>query len=283
MPFGNRILLIFLLGCISLVGKASAADSKFLRFVETGPREGHVDTAITSYRLPNGVEVALIAALHIGDEKYYHVLNRRFKQYDGVLYEMIKERSVDPAAVGGSGHPISQLQLGMKRILDLTFQLEEIDYSAGNLVHADMDPLTFAKLQREKGENWLTLFLQSFLQERRLQQSGAVRPFSALELLVALSQSDSAHALKWMFAHQMDQLEDLLTGIDQGIDGNGSVIVSARNRVALQVMDQQIRRGKQRLAVFYGAGHMPDLEVRLIARGFRKVRHEWVTAWDLRR
>ena len=106
MPFGNRILLIFLLGCTSLVGKASAADSKFLRFVETGPREGHVDTAITSYRLPNGVEVALIAALHIGDEKYYHVLNRRFKQYDGVLYEMIKERSVDPAAVGGSGHRI---------------------------------------------------------------------------------------------------------------------------------------------------------------------------------
>ena len=283
MLLGNRILLIFLLGCISLGGKVSAADSKFLRFVETGPREGHVDTAITSYRLPNGVEVALIAALHIGDEKYYNVLNRRFKQYDGVLYEMIKERSVDPAAVGGSGHPISQLQLGMKRILDLTFQLEEIDYTAGNLVHADMDPRTFAKLQREKGENWLTLFLQSFLQERRLQQSGAVRPFSTLELLVALSQSDSAHALKWMFAQQMDQLEDLLMGIDQGIDGNGSVIVSARNRVALQVMSQQIRRGKRRLAVFYGAGHMPDLEVQLIARGFRKVRHEWVTAWDLRR
>ena len=59
--------------------------------------------------------------------------------------------------------------------------------------------------------------------------------------------------------------------------------MTARNRVALKVLGDQIRDRKRRLAVFYGAGHMPDLEKQLLERGFRKVRHEWLTAWDLRR
>jgi len=270
--------------CLSAQGLAEnqASGSKFLRFVETGERVGHVDTALTTYRLANGVEVALVGALHIGDGAYYKELNERFLHYDSVLYEMIKEKHVRPEAVSGSGHPISQIQLAMKSMLGLEFQLEGVDYTAKNFVHADMDPRTFSRLQGEKGENFFTLFLQSILQERRMQLTGSVRPLSAFDLLMAFSQNDSAHALKWLFAQQLDQIESMLSGIDQGMDGKGSVIVSARNQVALKVMWEQIRAKKRRVAVFYGAGHMPDLEAQLLAKGFRKVRHEWLTAWDLR-
>ncbi len=260
----------------------TAEDSKFLRFIETGEREGHVDTALTTYRSPSGVEVALVAALHIGDEAYYEELNRRFKSYDSVLYEMIKDASVSPEALNGSGHPISQIQLAMKSMLGLEFQLEEVDYSPDNFIHADMDPRTFTSLQRKKGENFFTLFLQSVLQERQMQLTGTARPISLIDLVVAFSRDDSAHAFKWLFAQQLEQMEGMLTGIDKGMDGKGSVIVTARNQVALKVLGEQIRARKRRLAVFYGAGHMPDLEKRLVKRGFRKVRHEWLTAWNLR-
>ena len=271
--------------CFTAQGSAEsqANASKFIRFVETGARVGHVDTALTTYRLANGVEVALVAALHIGDGDYYKELNERFLHFDSVLYEMIKEKHVRPEALSGSGHPISQIQLAMKSMLGLEFQLEGVDYTAKNFVHADMDPRTFSRLQGEKGENFFTLFLQSILQEKRMQLTGSVRPLSAFDLLLAFSQNDSAHALKWLFAQQLDQIESMLSGIDQGMDGKGSVIVSARNQVALKVMWEQIRARKRRVAVFYGAGHMPDLETQLLAKGFRKVRHEWLTAWDLRR
>lgn len=272
-------------GLLAVQGFAAdhGSDSKFIRFLETGVRVGHVDTALTTYRLANGVEVALVGALHIGDDTYYKTLNERFRRYDSVLYEMIKEKHVKPESLSGSGHPISQIQMAMKSMLGLEFQLEGVDYTAKNFVHADMGPRTFSRLQSEKGENFFTLFLQSILQERQMQLTGNARQLSAFDLLLAFSQNDSAHALKWLFAQQLDQIESLLSGIDQGMDGKGSVIVSARNQVALRVMWEQIRAGKRRLAIFYGAGHMPDLETQLLAKGFRKVRHEWLTAWDLRR
>jgi len=62
----------------------------------------------------------------------------------------------------------------------------------------------------------------------------------------------------------------------------GSVLVHERNRVAMKVLDREIGRGHDELAIFYGAGHMPDFEQRLRDRGFRKVKESWLTAWDIR-
>ena len=282
-----RVLIC--LGCLVLLwpldqwAAASENESKFLRFLETGPQEGHVDTAITTYRLANGVEVALIAALHIGDKEYYEQLNHRFQKYDAVLYEMIKPNKLPSRRPGESTHPVSQMQRMMQSVLGLEFQLDGIDYAAANLVHADMDSKTFADQQRQKGENFFTLFLQSFLQERQMMLSGNGRPLSALDLLLAFSSEDRTHSFKWLFAQQLDQMEMMMAGMDQGIDGQGSVIVTERNRVAREVLDQQIRARRRRLAIFYGAGHMPDFETKLLARGFRKVRHEWIVAWELQK
>ncbi len=39
----------------------------------------------------------------------------------------------------------------------------------------------------------------------------------------------------------------------------------------------------QRIAIFYGAAHMPDMEERLLAMGFTKTGERWLRAWDLRK
>ncbi len=258
-----------------------AADSEFLRFVETGPQTGHVDTALTTYRAPNGAEVALISALHVGDAEYYKVLNERFKEYDSVLYEMVKDTRPRSQQVRRSGHFVSQMQIGMKSMLGLEFQLDLVDYTAANFVHADMDARTFSRLQKEKGENFFTLMLQSVLQEQQMRLSGTTQPLSAFDLIRAFSSGDSTHALKWLFAQQLDQMEVMMLGMDQGMDGKGSVIVTERNRVAMNVLRDELKKKKRRIGIFYGAGHMPDLEKRLGRLGFRKVREEWILAWDL--
>ena len=284
--FNTWFVIILAFGGGGLVSiEASAADSEvtFMRFVELADREGHVDTAIQTYRHPSGVEVALVGAVHIGDKAYYEVLNERFKRYDSVLYEMIKDDEVDPSELSGSGHPVSQMQLAMKNMLGLAFQLEGVDYSGKNFIHADLDPATFSKLQGEKGENFFTLALQSFFQEQRMMASGQLSGFSSLSLLMALASKDREHTLKWMFAQQLSELESMLAGIDQGMDGKGSVILRGRNDKAFQVLASEIRSGKKRLAVFYGAGHMPDMDRRLDEMGFRRVREEWLVAWDLMR
>ena len=296
---------LHILGLLLLGASASPLiaqeKSQFLRFVETGPQTGRVETAVASYQTVGGVQVDLVAAIHIADKAYYQTLNQRFRDYDAVLYEMIKIKKPRPLpAEDGLRSPknrsgqaaknprlvgqmlASQMQKAMQSVLKLQSQVEEIDYSPANFIHADMDAAVFARLQNQRKENFLTLMLQSALQERRMQLSGQARPPSLAEIFRAFFGNDGAHSLKWLFARQLDQVELMLSGIDQGLDGKGSVIISERNQVALKVLDQQLRQPqKRRIAIFYGAGHMPDLEKHLRQRGFRKTKHQWISAWNL--
>lgn len=291
-----RQMLVLLLLCATASSLLAQKSSQFLRFVETGPQTGRVETAVTSYQTAAGVQVDLVAAIHVADKTYYQTLNQRFSAYDAVLYEMIKikkphspknrkknrlnQSSKNPRIAGQI--LTAQMQKAMQSILKLQSQVEEIDYSPANFIHADMDAATFARLQNQKKENFLTLILQSALQERRMQLSGQARPPSLAEIFRIFSSGDSAHSLKWLFARQLDQVELMLSGIDQGLDGKGSVIISQRNQVALNVLDQQLRQPQKRnIAIFYGAAHMPDLEKHLRQRGFRKTNHQWLPAWNL--
>ena len=56
-------------------------------------------------------------------------------------------------------------------------------------------------------------------------------------------------------------------------------IVGERNRVAFEVLDKQLAAGKKKLAIFYGAAHLPDMEQRLIKRGFKRTSTKWLKAW----
>jgi hypothetical protein len=83
-------------------------------------------------------------------------------------------------------------------------------------------------------------------------------------------------------------MELMLAGFDEdddGTDGSGSVILAERNKVVLRVLKKVLDEGtRKKIGIFYGGGHMPDLERRLIRElGFRRVRHEWLLAWDIRR
>ena len=62
----------------------------------------------------------------------------------------------------------------------------------------------------------------------------------------------------------------------------GSTIITERNKRAFEVLGEQLKAGKKNVAVFYGAGHLPDMEKRLLG-DFAMKRHSerWLTAWAL--
>lgn len=62
-----------------------------------------------------------------------------------------------------------------------------------------------------------------------------------------------------------------------------SVIIGERNRAATEALNQAIDDGKNKIAILYGGGHMPDLGRRL-REEFDLVpsRVQWVTAWSIR-
>jgi hypothetical protein len=244
-----------------------------------------LETAIVRFQAADGrddqLRIDLIGAIHIADASYFAELNRRFRQYDAVLYELVAPEEANVPVPGRNpGGAIGGMQVGMKSLLDLTFQLDEIDYKAQNLVHADMTPEQFARSMRERNESFTGMFFRIM---GRSMSEHAKQPFGAedLRLLAALFAPDRAHQMKLIMAEQFADLESQLDLFD-GPDG--STIVTERNSKALEVLRRELDAGKKRLAIFYGAGHLADLQKRLEEEfAMEHVGTDWLAAWSLAR
>src|SRR5687767_12127019 len=75
--------------------KKQVEAQKFLRFKPDPAGGGTLETSIVRYANDEGDTVDLIGAVHVGDRAYYDLLNERFKNYDALLYEMVKPRDAD--------------------------------------------------------------------------------------------------------------------------------------------------------------------------------------------
>ncbi len=226
-----------------------------------------------------GPKVDLVSAVHVGEKGYYDELNRRFKDYDVVLYELVAPEgtTVPKGGVGRSTHPVSMLQTFMTGMLELEFQLNSIDYTQANFVHADMSPKQMAKSMQDRGESVFQVFFR--MMGYAMSQQGDANNGDAA-LLVALLSKNRALAMKRVLAEQFQDLEGSLMAIS-GPDG--STLITERNKVALKVLKEQIEAGHKRLAIFYGAGHMYDFQDRIEKDfGLAPVKTEWLVAWDLK-
>lgn len=258
--------------------------AKFMRFVDDGHAGGKFEAAAVTYRNAAGVTVRLVGAIHIGEKSYYDTLNRSFENDDAVLYEMVKPKESGlPEPGQKSDNPINQFQHVLKDVLDLDFQLDDIDYSKPNFVHADMDAETFQKMQEERGETFQELILKqlmkAFTHPPETKQTDEADSDKMLDSLVEmLTRPDMERQIKLGVARQLDKVENSAMGLD---GPNGSVILTERNKVALKVLDDTIASGKKKISIFYGAAHLPDMAKGLREKGFTPVQTDWLTAWDL--
>ena len=253
----------------------------FLRLVRDDDDElVSMETAIVRYHHPEtDVYVDLVGVVHIGEKAYYDELNEVLADYDVVLYELVApEGTRVPTGGKSSGHPVAFMQQAMKNMLELESQLACIDYQAEHFVHADMSPEEFADSMAQRGESFWTLFFR-MLRQSVIQQSQGRGNSTDIDFIRALFDPNRSLVLKRVMAEQFEDLEGAMSAFN-GPDG--SAIITDRNTAALEVFDEQIDDGKKRLAIFYGAGHMPDMHARLLADyGFEPEETRWLVAWDL--
>jgi hypothetical protein len=274
-------------------GAKKTAPSKFIRVT----RDDRGDplalvTAITRY-VPaageGGAVVDLISAVHVGERAYYQKLDKQLDQYDVVLYELVAPQGTRIPKGGrrDTDNPLALLQQLMKGALQLESQTEQIDYTRKHFVHADLSPDQMAEAMKERGDNGLTLILGITADMMRLmnrqemqRQKAPAKPDPELDLFSLLVDPNGPVKLKRVMAEQMETMESPDTGLGQTLN---TILITDRNKAALQVFQKELAKGKKKIALFYGAGHMPDFEQRLRADfGLKKESEQWLPAWDLR-
>jgi hypothetical protein len=86
--------------------------------------------------------------------------------------------------------------------------------------------------------------------------------------------------LKRLMAQQFESLDKPGAGLPATIN---TVLVDDRNQAAMKVLQKEIAKGRKKIAIFYGAAHMPDFEKRLRDDfDLVPVQTTWLHAWDLR-
>ncbi len=227
----------------------------------------------------DGVTVDLIGAVHVGEQTYYHELNELFTRYEALLYELVapKGTKIPKGGGGRSGHPVGLLQHGMSDALGLVHQMNEVDYTKKNFIHADMTPDEFSKSMEKRGESWLGMAFRAMGQGIAAQSQGGGG--SEFEMLLAAFDKHPEVKLKRAFANQFQDMDAMLDAFG---DEEGSTIITERNKKALEVLKKQLDKGKKNVAVFYGAAHLPDMHQRLLTEfGLKLATTQWLTAWDM--
>ena len=104
------------------------------------------------------------------------------------------------------GGAVGFVQQAASRYLDLTFQLNAVDYTGKNMVHADLSYEEFQSLQAARGESMATMFVRAMQAQSSGAMNSAMRELDTFGLLRILVSPDSAAAFKKALAKTFDQM-----------------------------------------------------------------------------
>lgn len=288
-PCASRLTVMALLSLLTLPetlqGATDEPAGEFLRFLQgAGEFAGELQTAVVTYRNAQGVEVDLVATVHMAERSYYDSLNDYFTTRDAVLYELVADETVRPdgSGVGRGSGVIGFLQTSMTRFLGLSYQLDVINYARPNFVHADLEPQELDAVMAAKGETMFSAFLALVLAEVENQQS---RPVEAAPELMNITLADlvklfSLPNRQAAFKYLLGQSLALSEGSLMTITGSGFTLLDDRNEVALNVLGDSLRNpALNSYSIYFGAAHMPGVAQGLQQMGFERESVTWLTAW----
>lgn len=275
-----RIAAVSMLLLPLLATAAERIESNFARVVtdDTG-RPQSLQLAIVSYVHEQGgnSRVDLVGAVHVGDASYYAELNERFEDYDALLYELIAPEGKVITRDSEKGGFLSGSQKLLTHALDLSFQLDEIDYTKPNFVHADLTPEQMSQSMADRDESLYSYFWQVIYASIR-EYGRDPLGLRELEIMTSALDSGDESPFKIMMAYEIADLDRF-----QGLFGNAAetAVIGARNQRAIDVLQRELDAGALSVGIFFGIGHMRDLEQRVLELGLVPIETIWVDAWKL--
>ncbi len=267
--------------CFAQQAEPAEKKQEYIRVTED-ESQARLQTSITTLE-KDGKRVDLIGAIHIADAAYYQTLNERFTKYDRVLFEMVggekinqtveeKAREAEQPAEKNNLSGLRDIYTMVATFLQLKGQSESVDYKAKNFVHADLTMKEFQEKQKERNESLLGLALKAGANPET--QKNIKQPNTAKLLQAMLA--GNGNMMKLELIHTLGAGDDQI-----GMFAGETVILTDRNAKCIEVLDQELAKGNNNVAVFYGAAHFSTMEKSLTEKGWKRTKEEWLTAWDI--
>lgn len=263
------------LALVFLLPTLVTADEKIVP-IKVEKKDGKIDKlqiAVATYT-KGDCTLDVIGTVHIADPSYYRMLNKRFTEYDKLLYELVGESNQRPNIEDRKESVMRNL---VKTFLNLEQQLCVIDYNKDNFLHADMEPKELMAEMKKKGDTPITLALSmlvDMLRKYNKQENGEDLT-SPAQMPALLGNPNVANDIKTMMAKQF-------TEEDPSKQLGGAVayyLIDARNAKAVKVVNDSATKYKK-LGLYYGAAHLPDFHTRLQKSGWKHTGTKYDTAWS---
>ena len=250
-----------------------------------------------------GPVVWLAAVMHVGEPAYYQSLQRLLDTQTVVLYEGVNpdahphhvhDSNAAPALATPPAKPPAgtnsdySMQSELARSLGLVFQLEAIDYDRTNFLNSDLSILEIRRIMAEGSppqEGRTNVAFETLLQI--MNGSSFLGSILKFGIQIIADSPKLQGVAKLTLIEAVGQLKGELSDA-QGLPPDWKhllkVLIAARNEHLVADLEAELKKtpSSGSIAVFYGAGHMDDLEKRLTGElHYRPTDDLWLTAFSV--
>jgi len=285
--------------------KAAVAPEPYVRIENTDSNVVRLQIAFRKF-LPahhKGPAIWLAGVSHVGESNYYAMVQEQLDAQTLVLFEGVTgvasgsatdDQTTAPAAPGVGAETAtavrggeSSLQTSMAAALGLVFQLEAVDYNRRNFRHCDLSVAQIRELIAQQppvsGEAGAGESFEGLLE--LMQGSSWFDPLVRVALRLVGANPKLQGLARLALIDTLDEIQgdpSRLDGLPPEMKQLLDVLVQKRNDKVITDLKTELKKlGRQdSIAVFYGTGHMPDLERRLRAElHYRPAGQLWLTAF----
>jgi hypothetical protein len=254
-----------------------------------------------------GPAIWLAGVMHVGEPEYYRALQHFLDAQTVVLCEGInpdaRPHHVHDATAAATNEPMAaapptgangdySMQSALARCLGLVFQLEAIDYDRTNFLNSDLSILQIQRIMAggrtgaapgpEGGTNVSFEVLLKIM-----DGSSFLGSLFKMGMELIASSPELQGMAKLTLIEAVGRLKGDLSDV-QGLPPDWKhlvkVLIQARNQHLLGDVSAELKKipASGSIAVFYGAGHMDDLEKRITGDlHYRPAADIWLTAFSV--
>ncbi len=232
---------------------------------------GDFYVGVTEYGDEQGRSVVLIPMIHVADAGFYDAVSEELDRADVVLAEGVR----GTPSLGPQLFLMSYVFGNMRRLASfaqLTAQSEALSFGA-NVKNADLSIEEW-----QAGSPWWTPLVQvgftPFLVV--VMESAALTTWISQGLYGVAFAGEQIDG-SWRHFLVEDSSDDEDDGLELLLPG----IIHRRNAAVLDTLDH-LEPSMERVAIPWGANHMPGIADGLVERGFAPISHRWIRAVSVR-